>query len=111
MVRVLWTVVVGLAAVGAAAAARRLLGAGSRVLSLPGASSTGLMPDEQLSRRVQEQLEAHGLWTEHLDVNTVDGVVYVRGRDESQARVDAITRMAHSVPGVAEVVNEMKPPE
>ena len=43
-----------------------------------------------------------------MDVTTVDGIVYLRGREESEARVDAIERTVRQLGGVVDVVAEMK---
>jgi osmotically-inducible protein OsmY len=68
----------------------------------------GLLPDEILSDRVREHLSDFGLWGGHVDVTTVDGIVYLRGREESEARVDAIERTVRQLGGVVDVVAEMK---
>lgn len=73
-------------------------------------ASGGLMPDEQITLRVRRELESRGLWGGHLDVNTVEGTVYVRGRVESSEQADALVSAIRSVPGVQGVVDETKRP-
>jgi osmotically-inducible protein OsmY len=70
--------------------------------------SSGLMPDERLTGRVQDELEARGVWSRRLDVTTVDGVVYLRGRELDTARADTIVNIAERMPGVQSVVDEIK---
>lgn len=72
------------------------------------ASTPGLLPDERLTARVRQEIEARGIWSSHLDITTVDGVVYVRGRDVDPARVDTILGIIEGVPGVLNVVDEVR---
>ncbi len=78
--------------------------------SLPGHASGGIMPDEQITLRVRRELQDRGLWLGHLDVNTVEGTVYLRGRSESSEQADAVVDAVRSVPGVRDVVDEIKRP-
>ncbi len=72
------------------------------------AESSGVMPDERLTGRIQDELESRGVWSHRLDVTTIDGVVYLRGRESDSARVDTIVGIAERMPGVASVVDEIK---
>lgn len=69
--------------------------------------ASGLLPDERLTLHVRSELEGRGIWTSRLDVTTVDGTVYLRGRETDPARVETIVAMVHEVPGVTEVVDEI----
>jgi osmotically-inducible protein OsmY len=69
--------------------------------------SSGLLPDERLTLRIRSELEDRGIWTTRLDVTTVDGTVYLRGREPDPARVDTIVGMVRAVPGVTEVIDEI----
>ncbi len=70
--------------------------------------STGMMPDERVTARIHDELEARGIRSSRLDVTTVDGVVYLRGREPDGARIDTIVGIAEQVPGVTSVVDEIK---
>jgi hypothetical protein len=70
--------------------------------------SSGLLPDERLTSRVRHEIEARGIWSSRLDITTVDGVVYLRGRETDPARVDTIVGIVDSVPGVLHVVDEVR---
>ncbi len=69
---------------------------------------SGVMPDERLTARIRDDLEARGLWSPRLDVTTVDGVVYLRGREAEGSRVDTMVGIVERVPGVLSVVDEIK---
>ncbi len=72
------------------------------------AAVPGLAFDEQLTRTIREQLLACDLaaW---VDVTTVDGVVYLRGRPRDADAAARIAAIAQQTPGVRSVVNELKP--
>jgi hypothetical protein len=77
-----------------------------RATSLPGTS--GMLPDERLTSRIQQEVEARGLSAARLDITTVDGVVYLRGKEPDAARVETIVGIANNVPGVINVVDEVR---
>lgn len=64
-------------------------------------------PDERLTLRVRSELERRGLWNPTLDVTTVDGVVYLRGR-ATAAQADAVRAAIERVAGVRAVQDELK---
>ena len=69
----------------------------------------GLLPDERLTRAARERWVARGLANPRVDVTTVDGVVYLRGRPREAAEATAIVEVVQDTPGVQGVVNELKP--
>ncbi|MBM2810432.1 MAG: hypothetical protein HW416_1191 [Chloroflexi bacterium] len=71
-------------------------------------STAGLMPDERISLRIRSEMDRRGIWNPHLDVTTVDGTVYLRGRESDSARVDTIVSLVRQAPGVSEVVDEIR---
>lgn len=73
-----------------------------------GEAASGLLPDERVTLRIRSELERHGIWTARLDVSTVDGVVYLRGRETEPARIETIVASIREVPGVVEVVDEIQ---
>jgi len=78
-----------------------------KAASKPGALA-GLAFDERLTRTIREQLLAGDL-AAHVDVTTIDGVVYLRGRPRDAAEAARIVAIAERTPGVRSVVNELKP--
>jgi hypothetical protein len=71
----------------------------------------GALPaDERLTRLARERLTAQELASLRVDVTTVDGAVYLRGRTRTPAEVEAIASIVQAIPGVQRVVNELKPP-
>jgi osmotically-inducible protein OsmY len=68
----------------------------------------GLAFDERLTRAIREQLLAGDL-AAHIDVTTIDGVVYLRGRPRDAGEAARIVAIAERTPGVRSVVNELKP--
>jgi hypothetical protein len=72
---------------------------------------SGLLPDERLTRAVRERLAARGLDNPRVDVTTVEGVVYLRGRVGSADERAAIVGVVQATPGVERVVDELKLPE
>jgi osmotically-inducible protein OsmY len=71
------------------------------------AESSGLLPDERLTSRIKGEIESRGIWTSRLDITTVDGVVYLRGREADATRVDTIVGIIEETPGVLNVVDEV----
>lgn len=63
--------------------------------------------DERLTLRVRADLERHGLWSQALDVNSVDGTIYLRGRLAAE-RAEPVLTAVRAVPGVLEVKDELK---
>lgn len=70
--------------------------------------ASGLLPDERLTLHIRSELEDHGIWSSRLDVTTVDGTVYLRGRETDPARLETVISMVRAVPGVTEVVDETR---
>jgi osmotically-inducible protein OsmY len=68
----------------------------------------GLLPDERLSVHIRSELERRGIWTPRLDVSTVDGAVFLRGRENDHVRAETIVSIAREVPGVIDVVDEIR---
>jgi osmotically-inducible protein OsmY len=68
----------------------------------------GVMPDERLTLRIRDELEGLALWSPRVDVTTIDGTVYVRGREPDAARADAILHTIRGLDGVVEVVDELR---
>lgn len=100
-----------------AAAADALLDAGRAALHMgqwvwrrasPARDFSGLPPDERVSLRIRGELERRGIWTPRLDVTTVDGTAYLRGREADPGRVETIVSVARTVPGVLGVVDEIR---
>jgi len=73
-----------------------------------GDTMEGLLPDERVSLRVRDELERRGLWRPGLDVTTVDGTVYLRGKETDLARVEALVGAVRSVSGVQDVADELR---
>jgi osmotically-inducible protein OsmY len=72
------------------------------------AGGEGIQEDERVTLRVRDELQDFALWNHRLDVTTVDGVVYLRGRESDTARADAIVRVVQGIDGVHEVVDEIR---
>jgi hypothetical protein len=70
--------------------------------------SGGVMPDERLTLRIRDELEGLALWSPRIDVTTIDGTVYVRGREPDAARADAIFHTIRGLDGVTDVVDELR---
>jgi hypothetical protein len=73
-----------------------------------GEIGSGLMPDERISLQVKAEVERLGLSMSRLDVTTVDGTVYLRGREPNSEHVETIISLAREVPGVSAVVDEIR---
>ena len=89
----------GEASVDAIQSVARLAGVGA---------GTGIQADERVTLRVRDELQDFALWSPRVDVTTVDGVVYLRGREFDTARADAIVRVVQGIDGVHEVIDEMR---
>lgn len=74
----------------------------------PRGKATGLLQDERLTRRALERLAERGILHPRVDITTVDGVMYLRGRPRDAAEAAAVLEVAETTPGVERVVNEMK---
>jgi len=61
-----------------------------------------------VSLRIRGELERRGIWTPRLDVTTVDGTAFLRGREADPGRVETIVNVARTVPGVLGVVDEIR---
>jgi osmotically-inducible protein OsmY len=70
--------------------------------------SEGLLPDERLTLQIRDELEGLSLWTPRLDVTTVDGTVYLRGRDSNPERAEAVVHTIRGLEGVQDVVDEIR---
>ena len=71
-------------------------------------SARGLLPDERLTLRVRSDLERRAIWGPWLNLTTIDGAVYVRGRETDPTRAETVLRAVREVPGVVEVVDELR---
>jgi osmotically-inducible protein OsmY len=67
-----------------------------------------LPPDERMSAQIRSELERRGIWTPRLDVTTVDGTVFLRGRESDSIRAETIVRIVREVAGVTDVVDEIR---
>jgi osmotically-inducible protein OsmY len=70
--------------------------------------ASGMLPDERLTSRIRNEIESRGIWTSRVDITTVDGVVYLRGREADNSRVETIVGIVEAVPGVVSVVDEIR---
>jgi osmotically-inducible protein OsmY len=71
-------------------------------------SQTGLPPDERLSAQIRQELERGGIWTPRLDITTVDGTVFLRGHESDAVRAETIASIVREVPGVVDVMDEVR---
>jgi hypothetical protein len=69
----------------------------------------GLLEDDRLTRVARARIQERDVDDLRVDVTTVDGVMYLRGRPHTARDAAAIVDVAETTPGVAKVVNEMKP--
>lgn len=69
---------------------------------------TGLPPDERVSAQIRSELERRGIWTPRLDVTTVDGTVFLRGRESDSIRVETILSIVREVVGAENVMDEIR---
>jgi hypothetical protein len=80
---------------------------GSAGGSWPRGEGSGLLPDEQITVKLKSDLQRRGNLGAHVDVTTIDGVVYLRGREPDPIKADDIVAAAYAVPGVRDVVDEV----
>lgn len=66
------------------------------------------MPDEQLTDWLRAEYRRLGVNASRVDITTVDGVVYLRGRETDSVQVDTLVSLARSAPGSRDVVDEIK---
>jgi hypothetical protein len=76
-----------------------------------GRRADGMLLDERLTRRAWERLAERDITDSRVDITTVDGVMYLRGRPRDAAETSAVLEIAETTPGVERVVNELKPLE
>jgi hypothetical protein len=69
----------------------------------------GLLADDRLTRVARGRILERGIDDLRVDVTTVDGVMYLRGRPRTARDAAAIADVAETTPGVERVVNELKP--
>jgi hypothetical protein len=81
-------------------------GFGGDVLSRLGAGR-GLLPDERITERLRADLERQGTGS-RIDVTTVDGVVYLRGREPDPIKADEAVAAAYAIAGVRDVIDEIR---
>ena len=62
------------------------------------------MADERLTDWLRAECQRLGVDTSRINITTVDGVVYLRGRETDSALVDALVGAARSAPGAPDVV-------
>lgn len=79
----------------------------SDAMRAPGDVS-GLLPDERITLRVRTELERRGVGSPRANITTIDGTVYVRGREPQPMRADLMLQAIREVPGVVQVVDELK---
>jgi|SRR4051794_35638439 len=72
------------------------------------ATQSDLPPDERLSQHIRTELEHRGIWSPRVDVTAVDGTVFLRGREADSIRADTIAGIARRVPGVVDVVDDIR---
>ena len=97
------------------AALGRLLGATGASQNgqagLPGGARRydGLLEDDRLTRVARARILDRDINDLRVDVTTVDGIMYLRGRPRTTQDANAIVDVAETTPGVTRVVNELKP--
>jgi hypothetical protein len=69
----------------------------------------GLLEDDRLTRVARARILERDIDVLRVDVTTVDGVMYLRGRPRTARDAAAIVEVAETTPGVTKVVNELKP--
>lgn len=69
----------------------------------------GLLEDDRLTRVARARMRERDVDDLRVDVTTVDGVMYLRGRPRTARDAAAIVDVAETTPGVTNVVNELKP--
>ncbi|HZR99475.1 MAG TPA: BON domain-containing protein [Chloroflexota bacterium] len=93
---------------------RWLGGAGADSLGRAGSADAarrydGLLEDDRLTRVARARIQERDIDDLRVDVTTVDGVMYLRGRPRTARDAAAIVDVAETTPGVTKVVNELKP--
>ncbi len=69
----------------------------------------GTPGDDEITERVRDLLRTDAATSSlNLHVNTVDGVVYLRGQVQSLDDTDLAADVASRIPGVVDVVDEMR---
>jgi hypothetical protein len=69
----------------------------------------GLLEDDRLTRVARARILERDVDDLRVDVTTVDGVMYLRGRPRTARDAATIVDVAETTPGVTQVVNELKP--
>src|SRR5262249_61708260 len=69
----------------------------------------GMLLDERVTRAVRDVLRERRLVIPRVDVTTVDGTTYLRGRPRDAAEAAAIAAAVEATRGVQGVTNELKP--
>ncbi len=72
------------------------------------ATQSDLQPDERVSAQIRSELGRRGIWSPRVDVTTVDGMVFLRGREADSVRAETIVGIAREVPGAIDVVDEIR---
>jgi hypothetical protein len=67
----------------------------------------GLLPDEQITERLRSDLLRQGTGS-RIDVTTVDGVVYLRGKEPDPIKADEAVAAAYAISGVRDVIDEIR---
>ncbi len=87
---------------------KSVLGAAS---SLTGGTDDGAERDQAVNTQVESTLYSDSsLPKDQININTVDGVVYVRGTVASKEQIDEIERRVKGVSGVDAVINLLRLP-
>lgn len=87
---------------------KSVLGAAS---SLTGGTDDGAERDQAVNTQVESTLFSDSsLPKDQININTVDGVVYVRGTVASKEQIDEIERRVKGVSGVDAVINLLRLP-
>jgi len=73
-----------------------------------GGASKGVMADEQITDWLRTECRRLNVDTSRVDITTIDGVVYLRGRETDPALVDTLVSLARSAPGARDVIDEVK---
>ena len=74
----------------------------------PTVRGNGVMPDERLTDWLRAESQRLGISAAQIDITTVDGVVYLRGRETDSALMDTLVSVARSAPGARDVIDEVK---
>ena len=67
----------------------------------------GLLPDERITERLRSELERKGSGS-RVDVTTVDGIVYLRGKEPDPIKADEAVAAAYAISGVRDVIDEIR---